>query len=104
MRKKLYSYYEDCGRMGAIEGLFLLTDEQKAKYMKYTDCLQWDELLGKHSEGTFQFDDARLTEIELPAEVCDLLFEKIGQVLSGPFDFDYFDEMIVEMGEEDDDE
>jgi hypothetical protein len=101
---KLYRYYEDCGRMGAIEGLLFLTDEQVEKYKKHTESLWWDELLGKHSEGYFSFSDDTLTVIELPKEAIKALYEATGPVVSGPFDLDYFDEMIEESLEEKDDD
>lgn len=93
---KLYRYYEDCGRMGDIEGLLFLTDEEVAKYKEYSHCLWWDELLGKHSEGNFHFSDDTLSVIELPEEVITTLYDVIGNVVSGPFDLEYFDEQIEE--------
>jgi hypothetical protein len=101
---KLYKYYENYGRMGAIEGLFFLTDEEVEKYKEYTDYLYWDELLGKHSEGYFNFSDKTLEAIELPTDVVATLHEKLGKVLSGPFDFEYFDEIIQERIDEDEEE
>jgi hypothetical protein len=102
---KLYRYYEDCGRMGAIEGLLFLTNEQVEKYKEYTGYLYWDELLGKHSEGYFNFSDDTLTVLELPEEAIKALYEVTGAVVSGPFDLDYFDEMIAEsLAEEEDEE
>ena len=98
---KLYQYYEDCGRMGSIEGLLILTDEQVAKYKEHSHNLYWDELLGKHSEGHFDFSDETLTVIDIPEDVVKILLDKIGNVLSGPFDLEYFDEMIEEAKEED---
>lgn len=99
---KLYKYYENYGRMGAIEGLFFLTDEEVEKYKKYSGAIYWDELLGKHSEGYFNFSDDTLGVIELPENVVATLYEKLGQVLSGPFDFEYFDEIIQERMDEED--
>lgn len=93
---KLYQYYEDCGRMGSIEGLLILTDQEAAKYKQYTNYLWWDELLGKHSEGYFNFSDDTLTIIDIPEDVVEILHNKIGKVVSGPFDLDYFDEQIEE--------
>lgn len=101
---KLYRYIEDFGRMGHLEGLFFLTDEELEHYKKHTDCLIWDELLGKHSEGTFNFSDETLEEIDIPAESRKVLYEALGRVVSGPFDFEFFDEMIEEQKEEEDDE
>lgn len=101
---KLYTYYEDYGRMGSIEGVFFLTDEEAEKYKTYTEHLYWDELLGKHSEGYFSFSDETLTAIDLPSDTVELLYEKLGKVVSGPFDFEYFDEIIQARIEEDEEE
>lgn len=104
---KLYQYYEDCGRMGSIEGLLILTDQEAARYKQYTNYLWWDELLGKHSEGYFNFSDDTLTVIDIPEDVVEILHDKIGKVVSGPFDLDYFDELIEEgiaSDEEDEDD
>jgi hypothetical protein len=101
---KLYQYYEDCGRMGSIEGLLILTDEEVTKYKQYTNYLWWDELLGKHSEGNFMFSDDTLTVIDIPEDVVKILHDKIGKVVSGPFDLEYFNELIQEATGEDDDE
>jgi hypothetical protein len=101
---KLYQYYEDCGRMGSIEGLLILTDEEVTKYKQYTEVLYWDELLGKHSEGNFLFSDDTLTVIDIPEDVVKILHDKIGKVVSGPFDLDYFDELIQEAFGKDSDE
>ena len=102
---KLYRYYEDCGRMGSIEGLLFLTQEQLKNYREYRDALYWDELLGKHSEGTFNFSDENLELIDLPEDVIETLYSRLGAVLSGPFDLEYFDEQIdeVKAAEENDD-
>lgn len=92
---KLYRYYEDYGRMGSIEGLFFLTEEKLNFYKKYTNVLYWDELLGKHSEGTFDFSDETITAIDIPEDAAQILRDAIGSdVISGPFDFEYFDEII----------
>lgn len=105
---KLYQYYQSFGRMGSIEGAFFLTDAEAEKYKEYTDYLYWNELLGKHSEGYFNFSDETLTAVDLPDDVVELLYNKLGKVLSGPFDFEYFDEMIeerlVEEADEDEDD
>lgn len=102
---KLYRYYDDCGRMGAIEGLLFLTDEQLERYREYSNVLYWDELLGKHSEGTYDFSDETLTLIDISEDVAKVLYKAIGdQVLSGPFDLDYFDEVVAEHKEMEEDD
>lgn len=97
---KLYRYFEDYRRMGQIEGLLFLTDEQVEKYKKYTENFYWDELLGKHSEGYFNFSDDTLTVIELPNDAVDALYKATGAVVSGPFDLEFFDECVEEAGEQ----
>ena len=104
---KLYRYYEDYGRMGSIEGLFFLTDEEAEKYKKHSGAVRWYELLGKHSDGCFSFSDDTLEVIELPEDAVATLYEKLGKVLSGPFDFEYFDEAVqerIDEGEEEDED
>jgi hypothetical protein len=93
---KLYRYHEDCGRMGSIEGLLFLTQEQLKNYREHSHALYWDELLGKHSEGKFDFSDENLELIDLPEDIIETLYSRLGAVLSGPFDLDYFDEQIEE--------
>lgn len=93
---KLYRYYESVGRMGDIEGLLFLTDEEVTKYKEYTHCLWWYEVLGKHSEDNFHFSDTTLSVIELPEEAIKALYDAVGSVVSGPFDLGYFEEQIEE--------
>ena len=95
---KLYNYSQDYGRMGSIEGVFFLEPDE-AEYLSQWS-LPWDELLGKHSEGYYDFSDETLTEIVLPDGVAGILYNAVGKVLSGPFDFDYFNEQIEDMLEE----
>ena len=98
---KLYRYYEDYGRMGSLEGLFIWSDSDFKKY--YNKSFYWYELLGKYSEGEVSFTDETLTVIDIPEDVVDILLEAIGPVLSGPFPFEYFDEQLEEMKETEDD-
>ena len=93
---KLYRYFEDYGRMGSLEGLLILTDDQMTRYQQNTDCLYWYELLGKHSEGTFDFTGSCF-EIEVPEDVVKVLFQHLGPVVSGPFDLEYLDECVDEQ-------
>jgi len=84
---KLYRYYEDCGRMGSIEGLIFLSKEE-LKILRGSR-VYWDDLLGKHSEGYFDFSKENLTEVKMSKEASAELFNILGQVVSGPFDLDY---------------
>lgn len=97
---ELYQYYQDFGRMGAIEGLFFATKEEIEKYSKAR--LWWCDLLGKHSEGYYEFSDETLTVVDIPFSAACMLYEALGKVVSGPFDFGYFDEQIEEQRENED--
>jgi len=90
---KLYRYFEDYGRMGSIEGLLILTEDQITRYQQNTDSLEWYELLGKHSGGTFDFVEC-CSEIPIPEDVVEVLFQNLGSVVSGPFDLEYLDECV----------
>ena len=92
---KLYQYFEDHGRMGSIEGLFFLSDEE-LKLIRGAR-IYWDELLGKHSEGVFDFSEENLTEIVMTKEAAAELFDTLGQVVSGPFDMEYILEEAKEQ-------
>lgn len=92
---KLYSYYEDFGRMGSIESLFFSSQDELEALQNYR--IEWDELLGKHSDGRFDFTDRCVQEIVLPEDVIKVLYENLGKVVSGPLDFDYFIEQIEEQ-------
>lgn len=61
---------------------------------KNTHLLVWDELIGKHSEGWFEFSDETLRVLELPSDVVKILYKELGKVVSGPFDFEFFDKLI----------
>lgn len=94
---KLWQYYEDCGRMGSLEGLFIMTEgELYTKYMNRE--FYWDELLGKHSEGYFNITEDTVTDLEVPSSVLEVLLGKTGRIISGDLDFDYFDEQLSERG------
>ena len=90
---KLYRYFEDYGRMGSIEGLLILTEDQITRYQQNTDSLEWYELLGKHTGGTFDFVEC-CSEIPIPEDVVEVLFQNLGSVVSGPFDLEYLDECV----------
>lgn len=57
MKKVLYDFHWDYGRMGTVQGRFISTEED-------VDCavgsqIYFGEILGKHSQvyGTFNWDD-----------------------------------------------
>ena len=93
---KLYSFYEYYGRSGSIEGLLILTDEEYNKLTSFKGGIYWNELLGKHSEGHHTFDEETLSDLGIPEDVVKILYDKIGSVVSGPFDLDHIWEQVDE--------
>jgi len=58
--KLLVKYQEDYGRMGDLDELFICTADELAA-LKEVKEVYWSEKLGKHSEGSYTFDDTTLT-------------------------------------------
>lgn len=53
---KLYKYYEDCGRMGEIEGLFAATEAQVNQVIGKE--VYFGEILGKHSDIAVEIEES----------------------------------------------
>lgn len=92
MAKKLYKFHWDCGRQGDLEGLFI-ADEQTVADAIGKEA-QFGEALGKHSDVYGELEAGDVEAIELPAEIVDLLADKLGHSISGynPLDYIYEEE------------
>lgn len=102
---KLYRYYEDFGRMGSLEGMFLATEEEHEHFMG-KEAYESD-ILGKHSEVHLQFNEETVEEVKLSETTIEEMFEVFGSHISGINPIDYFeqwdeeeDEGIVQYWEE----
>ena len=61
MSKRVYKFSHDCGRMGFVEGMGVLTETQ---FFRYLGAEFWlDEPFGKHSEYNGKFSDKYVTQI-----------------------------------------
>ncbi len=81
---KLVQFYEDCGRMGEIEGLFIC--EEKNLEMAYGKNVYFDEPLGKFSEYDITLDYDNTTVLDIGPnndEILAVLLDKIGYEISG---------------------
>lgn len=77
MADKLYKFHWDCGRMGAIDGLFVADDEAVSQAIGKT--VDFGEALGKHSDIS-----AVLEESDLVIKSDDLDFiAKLIEVIGG---------------------
>lgn len=90
--KVLCEFYWDCGRMGGLEGLFIIENETLEKMIgKY---VYFGEVLGKHSniEGTLEREDFTIKSED--QEFIQKLEDLLGSDLSGynPVYYVSFDE------------
>lgn len=59
MKKAIYKFHADCGRMGELEGVLISTKEKVEKLIESKIEVYFGEVLGKHSEiyGAIEKDD-----------------------------------------------
>ena len=91
MALKLYKFYEDFGRMGELEGLFITSEE--AMQNAYGKTAYFGEVLGKHSDISVTISDENVSVVDIPEDVVEVLCQQIGTDLSGlnPLDCIYDD-------------
>ena len=101
MKKAIYKFYQDHGRMGSLEGIFVANPQKVKQLIDSEKEVYFGEVLGKHSEiyGPISEDEMTMVAVE-PALVE--LFEA-HDLSSGFCPFDYMEE-IFEEGSEDEDE
>ena len=89
--KALYRLYQDCGRSGSIDGLFIA--ERGAVEKLYGREVYFGEVLGKHSEVNFAMTANNLVEKSADPAVIEVLLSVFGtDSLTGFNPFDYIDE------------
>lgn len=59
--KKLYRFYEDCGRMGSLSGVFVREEQDVATLLGKEIWL--GEVLGKHSDISVTIDKDSIKEL-----------------------------------------
>jgi hypothetical protein len=77
----LCRYFDDCGRMGTLEGLFVCTQEDYDLAMGKEAWL--DEPLGKHSECRVVIDKDNVKIIDISEEAISALVGAVGVNISG---------------------
>ena len=50
MKKAIYKFFFDCGRMGELEGIFVAEPQEVKRLINSGEELYFGEVLGKHSE------------------------------------------------------
>ena len=87
--QKIYSYYEEFGRMGELSGVFVSTDE--ALLAKKGQLAYFGEVLGKHSD---IFTDEWFDHVECLTDDQDFIKKaiKYGLVRSGINPLEYIDD------------
>jgi len=100
--KKLYSYYIDYGRSGNLEGLFIAEESELKKILGKE--IYFGEILGKHSEVTYTFDESDFNVLSEDQYKIEWLESLLGSSVSGYNPLDYFEDSKWIPIEEDEDE
>lgn len=88
MTKKLWKFYADFGRMGELEGLFIMEKEHIENIIG--ESVYFGEVLGKHSDIVLNMQEDHFTEIDLDEDAVNKLHDALGSNdISGynPFHF-----------------
>ena len=90
MNKYLWRFYWNCGRMGAVEGLFVATNDEVEEHIGKD--VYFGEILGKHSEiyGTLDWED--LEKINLDSVSTERVAKFLGDTWSGYNPLKHIDE------------
>lgn len=97
---QLYKFYEDCGRMGSLDGLF--ASDQDSIDIIIGRTVHFGEVLGKHSDVSVKLAQKNFRKLDIPEDMVRLLVKEIGDTtISGFNPFSYLDEDEDE-GEDDD--
>lgn len=89
----LYKFYWDCGRMGALEGIFI-EDKTDVKNL-IGKTIYFGEVLGKHSEIRGELEAKDLTLVTDNPDFIAAFENYVGDVV-GYNPFDYYDKDIEE--------
>jgi len=92
MTKLLVKLYYDVGRMGEVEGLFILTDKE-LNFLKSRGEICFGEILGKHSEVFVPLTDKTLKVLSDDQPFIDKLETVLGaDLFIGHNPMDYIDQ------------
>ena len=90
MKKAIYKFYQDHGRMGSLEGIFVADPEEVKRLINSQKEIYFGEVLGKHSEISSVITEGEITMVsDDPAFVK--LFE-FHDLSSGYCPFDYLED------------
>jgi len=79
--KYLYKFYENCGRMGSLDGIFVADEKDIEKMIGKNVYL--GEVLGKHSDVDIDITDKSFTKQELDSETIEKVCKLLGETWSG---------------------
>ena len=97
-KKLLVKFYWNCGRMGELDGLFIITEDELKSW--YGREAYFGEVLGKHSEIDGMIEESDFTIKSDDQEFIAKIEELLGDHLSGFYPGDYIDEPEEESEEE----
>ena len=87
---KLYQFFQDFGRSGVLEGVFIARDEDIKKIMGKE--IYFGEVLGKHSEVIVNICETNLECVSDDRELVDMIFRMFNNsmTISGYNPIDYY--------------
>lgn len=101
--KVIVEFYQDCGRMGDLSGMFVCDKAELEKL--YDKTVYFGEVLGKHSDVEIDVTTENLTVKTDDQDFIAKFIEIMGDgTISGYNPFDYIDEDELNEDEEEEEE
>lgn len=101
--KVIAEFYQDCGRMGDLSGMFVCEKEQLEKLYGHT--VYFGEVLGKHSDVELDMTEKNLSIKTDDQDFIAKFIEIMGDgTISGYNPLDYIDEDELNEDEEEEEE
>ena len=79
--KYLYRFYEDCGRMGSLDGIFVAEESDVDALIGQN--LYFGEVLGKHSDIDVDFTKDSFEKMDVSQSAIDEVSKVLGNSWSG---------------------
>ena len=87
MKKAVFKFHADCGRMGDLDGVFISTKEKVDKLIESEIQVYFGEVLGKHSEIFGAIEEDEISFVSDNAEAVRIIEEH--NLTSGFNPFEY---------------
>lgn len=100
MKKAIYKFYQDHGRMGSLEGIFVADPQRVKQLIDSEEEVYFGEVLGKHSEIYGPISEGEITMVSDGSAFVGLF--EAHDLSSGFCPFDYMEDTFEEDSEDED--